>query len=182
MAKSKKCKVCWAEFVPVRPLQLVCSTRCSLDLVAQKKAKKAERDQREARKKIKTKRQWLAEVQKEFNAFIRARDFNRPCISCGRENDGKHQRHAGHFRTVKAAPELRFHPDNCHIQCSACNNHLSGNLINYRINLLHKIGHERVEWLEGYHHPVRWEIPELEAAKKEFRRLTKELEKYRNVQ
>ena len=37
-----------------------------------------------------------------------------------------------------AMPSLRFNTHNVHKQCSACNNHLSGNMIEYRINLIAK--------------------------------------------
>jgi len=69
--------------------------------------------------------------------------------------------HAGHYRSVGAHPELRFEPDNCHAQCAQCNNFMSGNLLNYRANLLNKIGQERVEWLEGPHKKSKLSIPEL---------------------
>ena len=81
-----------------------------------------------------------------FNQFIRARDGEK-CISCG--TIAKRQYHAGHYLTRGARPELAFNEDNCHAQCSICNNHLSGNLAQYRINLINKMGIERVETLEN---------------------------------
>ena len=49
--------------------------------------------------------------------------------------------------------ELRFHEDNVHKQCERCNTYWSGNLINYRIALVERIGVERVEFLERKDHP-----------------------------
>lgn len=74
--------------------------------------------------------EWTREVQVEFNRFIRARDANQPCISCGRQSGAK--RNAGHYRPVGACPELRFCEINCHVQCEHCNSYNSGNLSLYR--------------------------------------------------
>lgn len=58
--------------------------------------------------------------------------------------------------------ELRFDEDNTHKQCSVCNNHKSGNLAEYRPNLINKIGKEAVERLEGPHDPKKYTIDELQ--------------------
>jgi len=55
---------------------------------------------------------------------------------------------AGHFYNVGHYPGLRFDEDNCHGQCVQCNKFLHGNLIEYRDNLLFKIGTERFEKLK----------------------------------
>jgi hypothetical protein len=81
------------------------------------------------------------------------------------------QWHAGHYRTTKAAPELRFHPLNVWRQCSACNVHLSGNITAYRASLVSKLGLGIVEWLEGHHEPVRWSIEDLQEIKAYYSRL-----------
>ena len=93
----------------------------------------------------------LKKTQQIFNAYIRLRDMADPCISCGRFHSGQY--HAGHYRSVGANPELRYLPSNCHKQCSACNNHLSGNISNYRIALIRKIGEASVTSLERNHPP-----------------------------
>ncbi|TEW24926.1 recombination protein NinG, partial [Histophilus somni] len=102
------------------------------------------------KERLKSRSERLKELQGVFNRFIRLRDKNLPCISCGRYHQG--QWHAGHYRSVGACPELRFNEDNVHKQCSVCNNHKSGNVIEYRINLVAKIGVERVEFLERKDH------------------------------
>jgi hypothetical protein len=43
---------------------------------------------------------------------------------------------------------LRFDPDNCHAQCEWCNIHLHGNGALYRMNLVKKIGPERLQMLD----------------------------------
>lgn len=50
------------------------------------------------------------------------------CISCGTTNPNI-QYAAGHFRTTKAAGNLRFNEDNVHTQCNyRCNSVLAGNI------------------------------------------------------
>lgn len=161
-------------------MQKACGLECAIALamIARNKAhllrEKIERDAvRALREKIKSRSDWMREAQTAFNAWIRARDEGKPCISCGRHHAG--QIHAGHYRTRKAAPELRFHPDNVHAQCQPCNMHLSGNIIEYRIRLIERIGVGRVEWLEGPHAPARYTIDELREIKQGFATWAREL-------
>jgi DNA repair exonuclease SbcCD ATPase subunit len=144
-------------------------------LKSQEKRKKQERKElREAKQRIKSRAEWLKEAQSAVNKYIRLRDADQPCISCSRFHSGQY--HAGHYRTVGSCPELRFEEYNIHKQCSACNNHLSGNIINYRINLIRKIGLEKVEWLEGKHEPKHYTIDDLKAIKAKYKTLCRELE------
>lgn len=88
---------------------------------------------------------WLIEkASNVFNRFIRTRDEGQPCISCGKYTVLQ----CGHFYSGGHHPELRFNEDNCHGQCQHCNYFLSGNLNEYRKNLINKIGLERVEKLD----------------------------------
>jgi hypothetical protein len=167
--KPKKCRICGTLFRPVMPLQAACSIPCSIELGRANQRKKEAREHREAKRKAKTRAQWMREAQAAFNAWVRRRDEGKPCISCGRMHEG--QWHAGHYRTTKAAPELRFHPLNVWRQCSACNVHLSGNITAYRASLVSKLGLGIVEWLEGHHEPVRWSIEDLQEIKAYYSRL-----------
>ena len=183
-AKPKKCRVatCRASFVPARIGQAVCSPACAiLDAPKnQEKARKSlaqvERREIKVRKeKLKSRAEHLKDTQQAFNAWVRARDAALPCVSCGRHHGGQY--HAGHYRTVGANPELRFEPLNAWKQCAPCNNHLSGNLINYRISLLQRIGEEKVAWLEGPHEAKKYTVEELKAMTAEYRAKTRELKK-----
>lgn len=99
-------------------------------------------------------------TQTTYNKFIRNRDEELPCISCT-----KQLQHAGHFIPVGVSSLLRYHPDNTHGQCGTCNTHKHGNLIEYRINLVNKIGLEKVEWLEqhrnDYHKYTREQLKSI---------------------
>lgn len=123
------------------------------------------------REKLKTRSQWMREAQAAFNAWIRYRDRDKPCISCGAT--GRTSWDAGHYRSVAAAPSLRFDEDNVHKQCVPCNQHRSGNAIEYRRGLVARIGVERVEWLEREHPPKKYTIDELRLLKQDWRSILK---------
>ncbi|WP_244156951.1 recombination protein NinG [Pseudomonas coleopterorum] len=166
--------------MPTKSFQIWCSPDCAVVIVRAKQA--AERksfEQRERREikvrkeKLKSRADHLKETQTVFNEWIRLRDAGLPCVSCGRHHEGQY--HAGHYRTVAASPELRFEPLNVHKQCAPCNNHKSGDIVNYRINLMHRIGAERVDWIEGPHEPQRYTIEQLKEIKAHYRALIREL-------
>ena len=89
-----------------------------------------------------------AELRKKagiaFRKWIRKRDKGQPCISCGHPTFSD----AGHFYPVGTYPALEFDEDNVHGQCRSCNYFKSGNLLDYRRNLVHKIGEYRLEALD----------------------------------
>lgn len=171
--RPKKCKVCKETFQPERNLQPCCSIKCAIAKVKIDKAAKAKKDAAQRKQDIKPRAQWLREAQKEFNAYIRLRDKDKPCISCQRHHKGQY--HAGHYRSVGACPELRFNELNVRKQCAPCNNHLSGNIGEYRINLVKLIGVENVEWLEGSHEPLKLSIDDIKSIKAEYKAKQKEL-------
>lgn len=118
-------------------------------------------------------RSWhLDKCQEVFNKFIRLRDKDLPCISCGITTG---QMHSSHYRSRGAAPELRYCEDNAHKSCSQCNSIKSGNILEYRIALVKKIGLARVEWIEGKHEAKHYKIDELKLMIKEFRVKIKQL-------
>ena len=168
--KQKRCRGCDGEFTPWRSTQVACSLPCSIVVAKAKRVKEedrekrtAEKDRREGircdREKLLTKSDYLRRAQKAFNAYIRFRDRDLPCICCNRFHKG--QWHAGHYLSVGANPELRFNEDNCHKQASYCNNHKSGNQSEYRMNLIAKIGAEAVDKLEGPHLPSKLTISDI---------------------
>jgi len=152
-----------------------CSYGCALKVTDEKIRKKAAKAiQKERKERLKTLTEHLNDAQKEFNRYIRLRDRDQPCISCGRRHEGQY--HAGHYRSIGAASHLRFDEANVHKQCAPCNNHKSGNAVEYRINLINKIGIEGVERLENSNEIYRFTIEEAKAIKKKYRDKCKELE------
>lgn len=168
----KTCK-CGTEFMQYTSFQKKCH-KCLVEDGRNKIKRHEKREIMEKKKKLKTRGDWTKEAQIAFNRFIRARDKGLPCISCGRSTGAKVN--AGHYRSVGSAPELRFVLFNAHLQCEHCNSHLSGNLIEYRKNLLDRVGIDVVEWLEGPHEPKKYTIEELEEIKKGFNAWARELE------
>lgn len=180
--RKKTCsnRACRAKFVPERSFQSWCSVDCALVIAKLKQEKlrlaieqRERRAVRAAKERVKPRAEHMKEAQAAFNAWIRERDHLQPCISCGRHHQGKYD--AGHYRTVGSNPALRFEPLNCHKQCVPCNQHKSGDIVNYRINLVKRVGAAKVAWLEGPHEPKKYSIEDLKAIKAHYRALTRQL-------
>ena len=182
--KMRKCRHCKTELPKVSestPIQA--KGYCSFDHAAEyglikAKAsikKKKRQEVRQAKESVKAKGAHARDTQIAFNAFIRARDSDLPCVSCGRHHQGQY--HAGHYRTVGSHPELRFDENNCHKQCAPCNNHKSGDVVNYRINLAGRIGAENLAWLEGPHEAKKYTVDDLKAMTKYYRAKLREIAK-----
>ena len=174
MAKKKGCKICKKKFNPWTSFAKTCSVACALELVRRENEKDERKAHRKAKEGLKTRSDHLREAQVAFNRYIRARDHNEVCISCQKPPK---KRNAGHYRSVGSAPELRFEERNVHLQCEHCNSYLSGNAIEYRINLTNKLGRSAVEWLEGHHEPKKYTIDDIKAIKVKYNKLARELEK-----
>ena len=177
---KRKCKVCRVEFQKTSSLHYLCSVECWIKYDAAIKAKRKAVEQLKVRidtrarlEAIKSRSEWLREAQAVFNKFIRLRDEKLPCISCGRHHTGQY--HAGHYRSVGSAAHLRFSEQNCHKQCAPCNNHLSGNIINYRAGLIKKLGIEAVEAIEANQQPAKYTIDDVKEIIAKYKALNKEL-------
>ncbi|WP_438279689.1 recombination protein NinG [Pseudomonas alabamensis] len=187
--KPKKCRApgCGQRFKPTMSTQKVCSVACAIaiskDSKLQKVAakaitKQARQDLQERREKLKTKGEHLREAQTAFNAYIRERDrlAGYACISSGRPLDWNGNAvDAGHFRSVGTAPHLRFDENNCHAQSKHDNRYLSGNVAEYRLGLIQRIGLAAVEALEADQAPRRYTIEDLQAIKALYRQKLKDL-------
>jgi len=178
-AKQKKCKVCKAKFTPFNSMAVACSPKCALEYAKTSRHKAFKHNLAQRRAKLKTKADWLKEAQIAFNAFVRIRDHNLPCISCQRYHQGQY--HAGHYRTTKAASQLRFNLFNVFRQCAPCNSHLSGNIVEYRINLMKRIGAERLESLENDCREARFTIEYAQRVKRIFTKRAKLYKKLKGI-
>lgn len=99
-------------------------------------------------------------VQRKVNAYVRERDKDLPCISCGKQC-GPAQ--AGHYIAQGSSGALRYNLDNLNVQGAGCNLYKHGNLVEYRLGLIKKIGVKRVEWLEEHRKDIkRWNKEELQ--------------------
>lgn len=184
--RSRKCAVCASPFRPARPLQKVCGPACGAawarKLAERAKAADAREERkahRAARERIKTRGEHMREAQAAFNAYVRIRDADKPCISCDRPAAWGGQWHASHYRAVGSNPGWRFNLWNISKSCSICNSWKSGNLTEYRHRLIAKIGLERVEILERESPIRKYSVEYLVRLKRIFRekaRRTKKLQ------
>ncbi|NIG74969.1 recombination protein NinG [Klebsiella sp. Ap-873] len=178
--KPKTCKCCKKKFTPERPLQFVCSPSCAYQYQKRQKEKQqkeaeaqSRREWRERKAATKPLRHWEDMTQRVVNDYIRERDRELPCISCGTWVTVQWE--AGHYRSRGKASHLRYNEDNIHKQCHHCNTALSANQQQYRIFLIEKIGVQRVEAIENNNIPHRYTREELEALRKRFRALHRAL-------
>ena len=178
MPKPRLCKCGCGQLIPEgNTLRKAATVECAIVIARADIESRERKEIAEAKKKLKTRQQWLKDVQTIFNKYIRLRDYGQPCISCGRSNPVK--QNAGHYRTVKASPELRFNPDNCHLQCEHCNTYLSGNIREYTPRLIEKIGQVRFDRINGPQEQKKWTIDELIELKRQYQAKVRELEKDR---
>ncbi|MGY6771963.1 recombination protein NinG [Gallibacterium sp. ZY190522] len=192
--KTYQCAVCKKQFVKkISSLQKVCSYQCALAFAEAEKKKKQEKLDRQERIKNrkrlkaykeanKTHNDLIKEAQSAVNKYIRMRDENKECISCGTPLVGK--RHgggfdAGHYRSVGSAPHLRFYTLNIHGQCRRCNLWESGNHDQYRIGLIERLGNEKVEAIEADQRERHYTDEQLKRLVRIFNKKTKRLEKKR---
>jgi hypothetical protein len=183
--KMVKCKACGTLFIRVRPMQKACSVSCAVDLSkisaakAEAKQKKAERRQDKAKlDAMRTLPQLVKVAQSAFNAYVRARDAGKGCISCGNQLPFDAIGGAfdcGHYRSVGSAPHLRFDERNAHGQCKHCNRYLSGNHVEYRKGLIARVGQETVEDLECDQRARKYSKDELVALAEKYRRRAREV-------
>ena len=85
-------------------------------------------------------------LTKVFNEFIRLRDKDTLCISCGREPVV----HAGHYFPTSSYPQpsMRFFEMNVHGQGISCNFFQEGNRQGYREGLIKRYGEDILRILD----------------------------------
>ena len=137
-----------------------------LDKIKKAQAKASRKETREAKEKLKTKSDYEKELERIFNAFIRERDKRCDCISCG-SKAGTYKITAGHYFPAGSYKNIRFDEDNVHGQCwFNCNKNRHGNLQEYRIGLIQRIGKDRLENLDTKRlEPSNYSIPDLKEMK-----------------
>lgn len=177
--KPRKCKNCGNVFTPqYSTVQSCCSPKCALEysktVKEKKEAKEWSVEKKERKEALMSHSDWLRLLQVTFNTFIRTRDADENCISCQKPLKGK-KFDAGHFRSVGSNPQLRFNEDNVFGQCVHCNRDKHGNLLEYRKNLVIKLGVEKVEWLENFNESNKLSIPEIKEKIQEYKNKIKQL-------
>ncbi len=177
--RTRECDACGKDFQQVRLMQAVCGPVCALRLVrARAKAERADTGRR--KEAAKTRPRLVAEAQQAFNAFIRARDAERPCICCGRPLETNRPGggvDAGHYLSRGAAPHLRFDERNVHAQNKHCNRPGGTTRAAFRAGMLQRIGAQSLAELEADQSVRKWSADDLRAIRDEYRRKLKEMRK-----
>ena len=165
-----------------RSTKLTCgSSECALEFIKfhPEKARKVhdkmvKKDLKEIKERTLDRKYYLKLAQIAFNAYIRHRDRDKPCISCGTTKPIQYC--AGHFYAVGSFPNLRFEELNVHKQCNQyCNMKLSGNLTAYRGGLIERIGQEKFDVLEAMKRTEKhYSIDDLKEIIKYYRNKIKE--------
>ena len=124
--------------MPYTTLQKYCfNPDCVTAWINDVKTKQWTKKKAQLKKDLMTVQDHIKIAQQVFNKYIRIRDKNNNCISCSQTPK---KINAGHFYNANNHWSVRFDERNVHLQCEHCNTYLSGNLIQYRENLLKKIG------------------------------------------
>ena len=185
--KAKPCKHCKQPTNNKIGLRYLCNIDHAIAFTKSEAERKQTKQKAEQRKneraaikaekqRIKPLSKWLSEAQAEFNRYIRLRDSEVSCISCGAVTAG--QWDCSHYRSRGAASHLRFSEINCNRACSVCNQHYSGRIVDYRIGLIRKVGEAAVIELENDNKPHKWTIEEVAAIKKEYAAKCRELQSH----
>ena len=153
MANSKRrCREC-KEYKQAKEGKLInggfyCDIECATKYAFKNKEKGRKIKHKEQKKeynanKLSTRKRAAKEA---CHAYIRTRDKDKPCICCGEPLGDDY--HAGHFLESGNNPQIRYDEDNIHGQRAYCNTFKGGDSGFYRVNLIEKIGLDRVERLE----------------------------------
>lgn len=186
---NRRCAQCRkklpAESAIIGGLRSFCSMEHLLEFTrsanGQKAVKQSTRaETRKAKERLKTRSDWMKEAQAAVNAWVRWRDRDLPCISCGNHSEEKFggARDAGHYRSRGSAGHLRFDLRNIHSQCVRCNRYLSGNVADYRVGLIDRIGIEAVEAIEADQAERRFDVEYLKRLKAIYTRRLRQAKKF----
>lgn len=122
------------------------SIQYARDKVKAKQTKDWQKEKKVLKTALKTLSELEAEAKKSFQKYIRLRDKDLPCVSCGVNEtelwDG------GHYKKAEIYSGVIFNEMNCHKQCRKCNRFLGGNELNYRTGLIQRYSEKAVNEIE----------------------------------
>lgn len=175
---------CSVRFESRRPFEVWCSPEHGALIARQRvekaRAKAALKERREHKVKldaVKPKQHWLKKAEEAVNRYVRLRDAHLGCCSCDLPASWDGQWHASHFRSVAAASAVRYNLWNIHKGCSVCNNHRSGNIIEYRPRLIARIGAGKVEWLMAQNQLADYSVEYLRRLQRVFNKKSRRQER-----
>lgn len=142
MIKNKPCKHCGSDL----HLSLKCFNAPRKPIkrsVTASKTKNAKTPTK-SKTKPKTRSYYVKKLDKVFSEYIR-RSNDPVCVTCGKRDEWKNLQN-GHYYSRARLP-TRWHEDNCHVQCAACNVFKSGNYTEYALYMIRRYGVDYVEKL-----------------------------------
>ena len=172
-------KNCREKFEQKKFLQKYCDKKeCQIEERTQMALKNLEgikkqkkKDLAVKKKDMLTKSDYIKILQQLVNRFVRNRDGNY-CISCDAPINGKVD--AGHLFSVGNYPSVRFDLRNINSQCIRCNQFNGGSILEYRENLIKKIGQEQFDELDKLAHQNRiFDIEEIKEMIEVYKKLNK---------
>lgn len=191
MANSKrKCRNCGkygrSDSGHINQNAYYCNSGCFISYAAKNVKSLAEKHkiekEKSERKRLRKRKNELRPIkfhadraQRAFNDFIRLRDMGLPCISCDKQDDGSHDRHASHYRSRGACSSLRFDESNVHASCAQCNTHKSGNIEQFTPRLIEKIGEKEFKRIQKAPKAKRWTREDLEEIYRKYKEKAAEL-------
>lgn len=138
-----KCKECGTKFTPRFFLQKTCENpRCIIDYSKKVYAKQQDKEwkqrKKETKEKLKTLSHYESEAKRSFQKWVRMRDKDLPCISCGTTTTMRWD--GGHLFKAEIYSGVIFDERNVNKQCIKCNVTLNGNEAEYSIRLRERLG------------------------------------------
>ena len=170
-----RCKNCKEKFKAKHFNQKYCfKSECVKVWVETAKQKNWKKEKKELKEKLETVQSLTKKAQTYFNAYIRARDKHKTCVSCDKPLGSKFD--AGHYYSAGGFGSVRFNELNVHGQCVYCNQHLHANLLNYQIGIEQRIGGEAlIELHEQAHQVKKYTREELRDIIEIYKRKIKEI-------
>ena len=189
--KTRRCTFCKDYFPAADGIVLPAGFFCSFDHATEyakkkqdkfrakekRKAGKIEKEKkrqdRERLKELRTRSQWYDMLQTLVNQFVRYRDRDAPCCTCGTTNP--HIKYdSGHFHTKGSRPDIRFELKNIHKQCSQkCNVYGSGMRNEYEKFIVKKYGQAQVDKLARIGPSLKEQFPNWQDIETEIIRYRK---------
>ncbi len=159
------CPVCYWNWMQNAEAGKVHYQKQFIKKVEVKTKQERKRKKVEFKESIKSIAALIQDARKPFQEFVRIRDANDGCISCGTITAKMY--HGGHYLKAELYTGLIFNEINCNKQCEKCNTFGGGNESGYRIGLVKKYGEKAVKELEESANHLR----QYKFSKDELRRI-----------
>lgn len=173
-----RCKNCREKFEPARFNMKYCLKDECVRVFVEKTKEKVWKDKVKKHKQGE-KETWLKLARVTCHTYIRLRDKDKGCISCGKPLQTKNT-DAGHMWSSGNHSYLRYNEFNINGQCSRpCNKDKAGDINNYRINFVKRYSQELLDELDQQaKKEKRYSIDDLKEVIEYFKKKTNELKLY----